>query len=189
MKAHLMTVTGLNIPEKIYIDWSAYDPGDGFDAIIDGTGEPRPPAAELARALGALSPRELAERQQAAENAILEMGITFTVYSEGQNIDRAWPFDIVPRPIAREEWDGVADGLKQRLRALNHFIDDVYHDQRIVKDGRFPGELIETSRNFLPGRRQTARDASMDRREPVARLRQILRRLRRNASEWIRRPP
>lgn len=139
----------MSIPPKIHIDWSAYDPGQCFDAIIDSNGKPRPPAVELARTLGELSPRELAERQQAAENAILETGITLGVYSEGQNIDRAWPFDIVPRPIARGEWGQVEDGLKQRLRALNHFIDDVYHDQRIVKDGRFPGELIKTSKNFL----------------------------------------
>jgi len=139
----------LSIPEKIYIDWSAYDPGDGFDAVMGQDGRPRPPAAELARQLGELSPGELAERQRAAENAILEMGITFTVYSEGQNIDRAWPFDIVPRPIARKEWVQVEAGLKQRLRALNHFIDDVYHDQKIVADGRFPLELIRTSKNFL----------------------------------------
>lgn len=139
----------MSIPDKIHIDWAEYDPGDAFDAIIDANGRPRPPAAELARLLANLSPSELAERQQAAENAILEMGITFTVYSEGQNIDRAWPFDIVPRPIARTEWEEVQAGLKQRLQALNLFIDDVYHDQRIVRDGHFPGELIKTSKNFL----------------------------------------
>jgi uncharacterized circularly permuted ATP-grasp superfamily protein len=139
----------LSIPEKIHIDWSAYDPGECFDAIIDSDGKPRRAAAELARQLGELSPAELADRQQAAENAILEMGITFTVYSEGQNIDRAWPFDIVPRPISRDEWVHIEAGLRQRLRALNHFIDDVYHEQRIVKDGTFPGELIKTSKSFL----------------------------------------
>ncbi|MDX1556318.1 MAG: circularly permuted type 2 ATP-grasp protein [Xanthomonadales bacterium] len=139
----------MSIPEKIHIDWSSYDPGNGYDDIIDPSGKARPAAVELARALGALSPSQLADRQQAAEKAILEMGITFTVYSEGQNIDRAWPFDIVPRPMARDEWTRIEAGLKQRLVALNHFIDDVYHHQKIVKDGRFPGELIATSKNFL----------------------------------------
>lgn len=139
----------MSIPGKIHIDWSAYDPGENFDAVIGPGGEPRPPAAVLADTLGGLSPRALARRQKAAEAAILEMGITFTVYSEGENIDRAWPFDIVPRPIARQEWDGVEAGLKQRLRALNLFIDDVYHDQRMVAEGRFPGELIKTSKNYL----------------------------------------
>jgi hypothetical protein len=59
------------------------------------------------------------------------------VYSEGQNIDRMWPFDIIPRPIPLSEWQRTEAGLKQRLRALNHFIDDIYHEQRIVADGRF----------------------------------------------------
>jgi uncharacterized circularly permuted ATP-grasp superfamily protein len=77
------------------------------------------------------------------------MGITFTVYSEGQNIDRAWPFDIVPRTLERSEWAGIEAGLKQRLRALNHFIDDVYHEQRMVKAGRFPRDILESSKNYL----------------------------------------
>ncbi len=97
-----------------------------------------------------MSSRELRARQQAAESAIVETGITFTVYSEGQNIDRAWPFDIVPRTLDRAEWRTTEAGLKQRLRALNHFIDDVYHEQRIVKDGKFPREVLESSKNFLP---------------------------------------
>jgi len=88
-------------------------------------------------------------RQEAAEQVIRASGITFTVYSEGQNIDRAWPFDIIPRPIALEEWKRTETGLIQRLRALNHFIDDVYHEQRIVAEGRFPRELLESSVNYL----------------------------------------
>jgi uncharacterized circularly permuted ATP-grasp superfamily protein len=78
------------------------------------------------------------------------MGVTFTVYSDGENIDRPWPFDIIPRTIAAAEWARVEAGLKQRLTALNLFIDDVYNDRRIVRDGRFPGELLESSENYLP---------------------------------------
>ena len=118
--------------------------------MIGGDGRPRPAASGLAARLAALSSQELDERQKAAEQAIVSMGITFTVYSEGQNIDRAWPFDIVPRTLARTEWSRIETGLKQRLRALNHFIDDIYHDQRIVRDGRFPREVFESSKNFLP---------------------------------------
>jgi len=132
------------------IDWNAYDPGDGYDDIIDSQGRPRVAAQELARHLGELSPNELRERQLAAERAIRELGITFTVYSEGENIDRAWPFDIVPRTLDRHEWQKVETGLKQRLRALNLFIDDVYHEQRMVKDGRFPRDILESSKNYLP---------------------------------------
>jgi len=140
----------LKKPRNVTIDWNAYDPADGYDDIIDGLGRPRAAALELARHLGTLSPSQLRERQLAAERAIREMGITFTVYSEGENIDRAWPFDIVPRTIDRLEWQQIEAGLKQRLRALNHFIDDVYHDQRMVRAGRFPRAVLESSRNYLP---------------------------------------
>jgi uncharacterized circularly permuted ATP-grasp superfamily protein len=77
------------------------------------------------------------------------MGITFTVYSEEEgSIDRAWPFDIIPRIIPGSEWVQVERGLKQRVRALNRFIDDIYHGQNIVRDGVFPASLLENSVNF-----------------------------------------
>ena len=117
--------------------------------MIDRSGRPRPAARELARRLATMTPSELLDRQRAAERAIVAMGITFTVYSEGQNIDRAWPFDVVPRTLERGEWEIIERGLKQRLRALNLFIDDVYHEQRIVAAGRFPRAVLESSKNFL----------------------------------------
>jgi len=132
------------------IDWASYDPGGNYDDMVEGSGRPRPAARELAARLGSLTAKQLTERQAAAEQAIISMGITFTVYSEGQNIDRAWPFDIVPRTLERSEWSRIEAGLKQRLCALNHFIDDVYHDQRMVRDGRFPREVLESSKNYLP---------------------------------------
>jgi uncharacterized circularly permuted ATP-grasp superfamily protein len=78
------------------------------------------------------------------------MGITFTVYSDGQNIDRAWPFDIIPRVVDGREWDRISLGLQQRLVALNRFIDDIYNDQNIVADGIFPADLLEASVNYRP---------------------------------------
>jgi len=98
--------------------------------------------------LSSLPPESLLERQRAAEAEILTMGITFTVYSDGDDIDRAWPFDVVPRVIDGAEWDRVSDGLQQRLRALNLFIDDIYNDRRIVADGVFPEELLADSVNL-----------------------------------------
>jgi uncharacterized circularly permuted ATP-grasp superfamily protein len=135
--------------KPVKISWSQYDAGDGWDELLSGPGKPRPHAYKLAKYLASLTPSRLERRQQAAERAIVEMGITFTVYSEGQNIDRAWPFDIIPRVIAASEWRRVEAGLKQRLAALNRFIDDIYNDQRILEDGRFPREVIESSSNFL----------------------------------------
>ena len=93
---------------------------------------------------------ELRERQRLAEVDIMTMGITFTVYSDGQNIDRAWPFDVIPRVIDGSEWDVVSLGLQQRLIAINRFIDDLYNDQQIIADGVFPAELLEASVNYRP---------------------------------------
>ncbi len=133
----------------IELDWSEYQPGNFFDELIGPECAPRPGAAEIAAYLSSLGTHELAERQAAAERAILEMGVTFTVYTEGQNIDRAWPFDIIPRIIDGEEWNRTEAGLKQRLRALNMFIHDMYHERRIIADGIFPAYIVESSKNFL----------------------------------------
>jgi uncharacterized circularly permuted ATP-grasp superfamily protein len=131
------------------IDWTQYHPGEFFDELFAAPGKARPAASHLTGYLASLGQRELAERQGDAERAIAEMGITFTVYTEGQNIDRAWPFDVIPRTIDAAEWTRIERGLVQRLRALNHFIDDLYHDRRIIADGVVPEDIISTSANFL----------------------------------------
>jgi uncharacterized circularly permuted ATP-grasp superfamily protein len=123
---------------------------DLWDELLLPDGTPRRAAAALIDQLRALEHSELQERQTLAELDILTMGITFTVYSDGRGIDRAWPFDIIPRIIAASEWRRVEAGLVQRLSAINRFIDDLYHEQRIVADGVFPAELLEHSVNFRP---------------------------------------
>jgi uncharacterized circularly permuted ATP-grasp superfamily protein len=132
------------------IDLSAYPCDEVYDELVAAPGEVRPHAVLLLRALAELAPSELAARQEAADAAMKEMGVTFTVYSEGGAIDRSWPFDIIPRIILKSEWDRVEAGLKQRVQALNLFIDDLYHDQRIIKDGVFPAEVLAKSVNFRP---------------------------------------
>ncbi|MBF0175570.1 MAG: circularly permuted type 2 ATP-grasp protein [Magnetococcales bacterium] len=97
-----------------------------------------------------LGVEELTRRQSAADVAIRNLGITFTVYSEGENIDRAWPFDIIPRCIDAKEWEKLERGLVQRAYALNAFIDDLYNDRKIIQDKRFPEEVLAESVNFLP---------------------------------------
>ncbi len=121
-----------------------------MDELLTATGEPRPVAAALMELIESQGVAALIERQQAAELDILTMGITFTVYSDGENIDRAWPFDIIPRVIPGQEWDRISRGLSQRLVALNRFIDDIYNDQRVIADGVFPAELLDASANFRP---------------------------------------
>lgn len=132
------------------IKWRDYKNPQGYDELVAKDLSPRPGCESLLNYLGSLSDRQIRSRQQAAENAIIEMGITFTVYSEGENIDRAWPLDIVPRVIPQHEWQTVSQGLEQRLTALNLFINDIYHDQKIIKDGIVPAELINTSKDYLP---------------------------------------
>jgi uncharacterized circularly permuted ATP-grasp superfamily protein len=131
------------------IDWTQYRPAEFFDELFAAPGRARPAAKQLASYLASLGAVELAERQADAERAIAEMGITFTVYTEGQNIDRAWPFDVIPRTIEAGEWARIERGLTQRLTALNHFIDDLYHDRRIIADGIVPEDIVATSTNFL----------------------------------------
>jgi uncharacterized circularly permuted ATP-grasp superfamily protein len=131
------------------IDWKDYAVAGLYDELIRAPGKARAESAMLCRFLAALDDQELAAVQAAADLAIKEMGITFTVYGEeGGSIDRAWPFDTIPRVMARREWERTEAGLKQRVQALNLFIDDIYHEQRIVKDGVFPADLLADSKNF-----------------------------------------
>jgi len=119
-----------------------------WDELRDGDGNPRPAAAAILAVVDSVGVEDLRSRQAAAAADILTMGITFTVYSDGRGIDRAWPFDVIPRVIEAGEWARIERGLTQRLVALNRFIDDLYNDQQIVLDGVFPGALLDDSANF-----------------------------------------
>ena len=130
------------------IDWKSYNPGDFYDEVISTPAYPRKTARILARYLASLSSEELQLRKSSAELAIKTMGISFTVYSEAGNIDREWPFDIIPRIISETQWRTTSKGLEQRLRALNCFIHDIYNDQKILKDKVVPAELLADSVNF-----------------------------------------
>jgi len=127
--------------------WTGYT-SEFYDELVDSTGKPRSAAVALYDYLESLSIEDLSARKKAADLAIRQMGITFSVYSEEGNIDREWPFDIVPRVIQSSEWRRVQLGLEQRLKALNLFIDDLYNEQRIIKEGIIPKSLIGTSKNF-----------------------------------------
>lgn len=116
------------------------------DEIFKSGAKARNGLAHLAKFIKNSS--ELNSRRKDAEVTIKSLGITFTVYSDGVNIDREWPFDIIPRPILKPEWDRVAAGLEQRLRALNIFIGDIYNDRKIVKDKVVPAWLLKSSPNY-----------------------------------------
>lgn len=131
------------------IRWGKYKTTNIYDELIRVAGKPRPVARELCQYLRQLKDRDIEEYKSAADLAIQVMGISFTVYTEEEgSIDRAWPFDIIPRVIPRSEWRQIEKGLKQRVKALNLFIDDLYHKQMIVRDKVFPAELLADSVNF-----------------------------------------
>ena len=134
------------------IDWKDYNAHGFWDELVTSNGRARAGAGALCRMLRRLSDEEIVSRKAAADLAIRSMGITFTIYNDATEgaIDREWPFDIIPRLILKKQWDVIELGLKQRVKALNLFIDDVYHQQRALQDGVLPRAYIERSREFRP---------------------------------------
>jgi uncharacterized circularly permuted ATP-grasp superfamily protein len=130
------------------MNFSGYDTGSFYDEMFETEGRPRSCATRLVQSITALPEGDLQRCQQAAEQALLHLGITFTVYGEESGIERIWPFDIVPRIVEAAEWATIERGLKQRIEALNLFIDDIYHEQRIVKAGLVPEHLISSAKHF-----------------------------------------
>src|SRR5688500_17562178 len=96
-----------------------------------------------------LSTEQMNHKDDLAKKLFMSQGITFTVYSSGEGIEKIFPFDIIPRIIKADEWNQIETGIKQRLKALNIFLKDIYHQQFIIKDGIIPGKLIYSSPNFL----------------------------------------
>ena len=128
--------------------WKQYRTDAFYDELVASSGKPRLAARGVINLLQTLSEEEMRNRRAAAELAIREMGVSFTIYSEGKNIDRAWPFDIIPRVIRAKDWARVSLGLAQRSRALNCFIDDIYNRQKILADGIVPADIVLDSGNY-----------------------------------------
>ncbi len=121
-----------------------------YDELIEDSGEPRPGARLLIEKIASIPASEFRIRQEMAERSLFRMGITFNVYGDQQGVEKIFPFDLVPRIISAPEWSKLEQGLKQRIEALNLFIDDIYHEQKIVADGVVPREILETARSFRP---------------------------------------
>jgi uncharacterized circularly permuted ATP-grasp superfamily protein len=127
-----------------------YDTEGFFDEYFHPDGSPRDGASILLKRLEQLPGGELLRRQKATEARLFQMGVTFTVYGEEEGTERIFPFDIIPRVIESREWESLEKGLKQRIYALNLFIDDVYNGKKIIKDGIIPEELLKTSKCYRP---------------------------------------
>ena len=131
--------------------FDGYDTQGFYDETFhDGGLGPRPGSTLLVQRIEALNGGELLRRQKAAESALLNLGITFNVYGNDEGQERIFPFDIVPRIVEPEDWRRIDRGLKQRIRALNLFLDDVYHDAKIVQDGVVPEEVLSSGKSLLP---------------------------------------
>ena len=127
-----------------------YDPGDFYDELFTAKGVPRSAAALLIERIESLSIDSLIRRQQAAQNTLFKLGVTFNVYSDNRGSERVFPFDVVPRVVCGKEWKALEKGLHQRIAALNCFLDDIYNEQRIIEDGLIPRDTIESASGYLP---------------------------------------
>jgi uncharacterized circularly permuted ATP-grasp superfamily protein len=121
-----------------------------FDEMRPADGEIRAPYAGYDAWLKQQEPRQLIDNARDAEEVFRRTGITFAVYGEQEAAERLIPFDIVPRILSGREWRRLAQGIEQRVIAINAFLDDIYHRQEIVRAGRMPIELIAGNEAFLP---------------------------------------
>src|SRR5256885_2096602 len=128
--------------------FSNYTLSSAFDEMLDGDGRPRPHYQELYHRLLEMPTETLYQRQQAANTAFLNQGITFTVYGDDEGTERIWPYDLLPRIITSAEWETIERGLTQRITALNLFLKDVYHEGRILSDGTVPRWLIYSCQHY-----------------------------------------
>ena len=118
--------------------------------MFDVGGQVRPEACFLLETIQSLEKGQLLCCQRAAERLLLQMGITFNVYGDSAGAERIFPFDLIPRIVRAGEWEWIERGLKQRIQALNEFIDDIYHDQKILKDKIIPEEIIRSAAFYRP---------------------------------------
>jgi uncharacterized circularly permuted ATP-grasp superfamily protein len=124
-----------------------YNGGISWDEMLADDAV-REPYRKLFESIGRLSVETLRQKDLQAGKLFMNQGITFTVYSDNEGIERIFPFDIIPRIITAAEWQEVESGIRQRLKALNLFLKDIYHDQQILKDGIIPASLIASCPHF-----------------------------------------
>jgi uncharacterized circularly permuted ATP-grasp superfamily protein len=120
----------------------------GYDELFEAEGRPRPHYAPLISILESFTKEDIERRERLQRLSLMNQGITFTVYGEEEGLERIFPFDFVPRIIPAAEWRTVQDGLVQRITTLNLFLMDVYHEQRCLRDGVIPPELVLSRKEY-----------------------------------------
>jgi len=131
---------------KLFDGYCAH--ASAWDELFDRAGDPHAHCSTLVERLGRLFALEFQTKRSNADLAFVNQGVTFSVYSDRRGTEKIFPFDLIPRPIPAAEWCGLEAGLVQRIRALNLFLDDIYHDQRILKENVIPADLALGSKGF-----------------------------------------
>lgn len=121
-----------------------------FDEMMNADSSPRQPYSTYHVWYASQDRNRLIAKSKDAENIFRKTGITFAVYGHADSSEKLIPFDLIPRIISGREWRKLAQGIEQRVIALNAFLDDIYHKQEIIRAGRIPRELIEKNEAFLP---------------------------------------
>jgi uncharacterized circularly permuted ATP-grasp superfamily protein len=121
-----------------------------WDELFQSAGQPHAHGRLLFERLGQLQPDEFKERRAGADLVFINQGITFSVYADRRGVEKIFPFDLIPRPVAASEWVTLEAGLLQRIQALNLFLYDVYHDRRIFRDKIIPEDLVMKSKCYRP---------------------------------------
>jgi len=137
-----------NIGWRVYMDFANYHLDNFFDELFEAQGKPRHGSKLLVEKIESLSAENLQTKQRAAETMLLQMGITFAVYGSDAGSEKIFPFDIIPRIVEGEEWNRIEAGLKQRIFALNAFLEDIYNERKIIKDRIVPEEVIFSSKTY-----------------------------------------
>jgi uncharacterized circularly permuted ATP-grasp superfamily protein len=126
----------------------AYAHDDFFDEMLDGNGNVRPHYNRFRALFQELTAPEFELKRQSVDLAFFRQGITFNVYGDSAGLEKIFPFDLVPRIIPAKEWDFLERGLTQRITALNLFLHDIYHEQKILKDGVIPPFYVLSGKHF-----------------------------------------
>ena len=127
---------------------AAYDPGSDYCELLSADPAAAEDLALIRERIGAYTLETLRRRAEYSERELYNLGITFTLYSENATIDRILPFDVIPRILTPGDWDHLERGIVQRITAINRFLHDVYHDQKILADGIVPRDLVLGNNQF-----------------------------------------
>jgi uncharacterized circularly permuted ATP-grasp superfamily protein len=125
-----------------------YSVGGGFDEMIESQGTVRPHYRKFQELFNGMTPADFEAKRRAVDAAFLRQGVTFNVYGDAQGAEKVFPFDLLPRIIPAKEWEHLERGLAQRITALNLFLHDIYHEQKILKDGVIPEFYVLSARHF-----------------------------------------